>query len=390
MAATFPKKTLLDQDRVVFDLSDILHYPIKLAVESWHSGRPLHWFSYSDEGIQAEGRFLQAPGLPLFLLEDDQGKRLADGVPENITALAGQMPALSFELAQACAVFEPAQELAVDAPLLFILLVDFARKQPLSIGEFEQLLMQKRPVMLEAIGLPSSKSLARLLKRIELSPMLPWELEDIATVLRNPEFQVLLRHHPRVHLNHLRFLLRHHYPLWPGMLNLVNADTTTMDIAWLCRMIRDTLIMANNNDRALRAIDSHQTLQQVHDRLVARINLAGAPNAKVKRERDAMYLQQEHGKYPVPPLPATDSIEPLTSWLELLEEGATMHHCVSRYDFEVALKEVFIYRMVDPERLTVAVERKNHRWVLREVRGHCNSNPSTGALEVIQRWVEES
>lgn len=33
-----------------------------------------------------------------------------------------------------------------------------------------------------------------------------------------------------------------------------------------------------------------------------------------------------------------------------------MHHCVDSYDSPVALGDVFIYRMVEPERLTVSLE----------------------------------
>lgn len=389
MPATFPETTIPHQDCVVFDLSSILHYPIKLAVEGWRSARPLHWFSFSDEGILAEGRFLVAPGLPLFTLEDDQGQRISDHMPENIASLAGQMPALSFELAQACAVSQAARELAVDAPLLFILLVNHARKEPVSVEAFEQLLSQKRHALLELIGLAANKSLVRLLKRIELSPMLPWELEDIVTALLKPEFQILLRHHANVHLNHLRFLLRHRDPLWPGMLHMITATSTALDIAWLCRMIRDVRNLANGDNRPLQAVDSHRVLQQVHDRLVERFNQADAPNAARRREADAVVLEMEHGDYPTPPLPAADAIEPLTTWLELLEEGATMHHCVGSYDVHVACGDVFIYRLKDPQRLTIALERKNRQWVLGEVRGYCNSNPSVHALEIIQRWVDE-
>ena len=64
-----------------------------------------------------------------------------------------------------------------------------------------------------------------------------------------------------------------------------------------------------------------------------------------------------------------------------------MRHCVGSYDIPVSLGEVFIYRMMRPERLTISVEYKNEAWVVGEVRGVCNANPSEGSLDLIRRWV---
>ncbi|MDO6442231.1 PcfJ domain-containing protein [Marinobacter sp. 2_MG-2023] len=379
------KNSAPSENQVVFDLSAILNYPIQLVVQSWHSAEPLRWFSRNDDGIVAEGRFLKAPGLPLFTLEDQMGRRVSDGIPEDILAVTRLMPAMDFELAQACAASEAARELAESSPLLFILLVNHACSQPLSIDEFEQLLALKRTAILERAGLPGSKSLVRLVNRVELSPLLPWELEDVSRSLAQPEFLAVLRHHPNLHLNHLRFLLRQGQPLWTGMLNLVDRHSSALDITWLCRMIRDTLNMAAGNMQRLTRVSSGQELQEVHDQLVERFNSMGS---EAKRKAHAAALAQEHGVYPEPPLPAIDGIEPLESWLELLDEGSFMHHCVGSYDRFVALGEVFIYRMMEPERLTISVERRNNTWVIGEVRGIRNANPSPQALNIVQRWVE--
>src|SRR5690554_59332 len=150
------------ENPIVFNLAPFLNYPIQLIVQSWHSHRPLSWQSQNNEGVVAEGKFLEAPGLPLFTLADEEGRRISDDVPDSILVIAGLMPAMDFELAQACAMSQTACELAESAPLLFILLVNYARQQPLSIEEFENLLTLKRTVILERVGLPASKSLVRL------------------------------------------------------------------------------------------------------------------------------------------------------------------------------------------------------------------------------------
>lgn len=371
----------------VYDLSQILNYRIRVEVNRWDSEQPLHWASYNDEGQIASGQFLEPPGLPLFTLEDDKGRRLCDALPKAVSAVTSLMPAMDFVLAQACAASAAARELAEDAPLLFILAVDHARKQSCSLESFNAFLAGKRSEILKAVGLPGSRSLVRLVRRLALSPLLPWELEDIRAALQNPEYLALMRHHPHLHVNHLRLLNRVRQPLWPGLLNLVDEHTTAVELSWLYRMIRDSLAMAGGNEQALAAIHSRETLQAQHDRLVERFNRANSRNSEEKRQDLAKELSEEHGDYPKPPLGPIDGLEPLCSWLELLEEGATMRHCVGSYDVPVALGEVFIYRMVHPERLTISLECHNKTWVLGEVRGVCNSSPSEGALDWIRRWV---
>lgn len=372
----------------IFDLRPVLHYPIKLSVNQWDSERPLRWSSFNEDGIVAEGQFLEAPGLPLFTLEDDEGNRLSDSIPPELSRIAQLMPAMDFELAQACAVSVAARELALDSPLLFIFVVELARRKSLSVDEFEQLLTLRRADILQQLGFPGSKSLARLIRRISLSQLLPWELQDIDKVLRNSDYLALLRHHPSLHLNHLRLLLRQREPLWPGILNLVDEHSSALDISWVSRMTRDTLNMAGRNERVFAGIASRQALQALHDRLVQRFNREHGNDPEATRAALASQLALEHGDYPAQPVAVSHGIEPLVSWLELLEEGATMHHCVGSYEIPVASGEVFVYRMLEPERLTISLEHRNNRWVVGEVRGYCNANPSPGALDIVRRWVE--
>lgn len=375
-----PARQLSISTRVVFDLSVILNYDIQISVEDWHSETPLKWCSKTDESILAEGRFLEAPGLPLFTLEDETGKRISDGIPLPVLEITRLMPAMAFELAQACASSQAASELAESSPLLFILLVDYARNYSITREVFEEFLRLKRTTMLGHFGLLQNKSVVKLISRIELTPLLPWELKDVTDTLRQTEFIELLRHHPNVHLNHLRFLRRQKHPLWPGMLHLVDRNSTAIDITWLIRMIRDILEMAEDNALRLRQVHSRDALQELHDRLVGQFNRVQIAQTFVQSQRT--------DEYPEAPIRAIDGIEPLTSWSELLDEGVSMNHCVGSYDLRVAERKVFIYRMVHPERLTISLEYRNNRWVLGEVCKSRNANPSTAALDYIRRWVE--
>jgi len=373
-----------------FDLSEILRYPIEIIVEGWSSARPLHWVSTSEGETVAEGNFLESPGLPLLDLRDDDSCYLRNNIPEPVLNICANATSLEFEVAQACAISGAAYELAMDTPLLFILLVSTCKQQGTGIDLFLALVGLKRRDILTYIGLPASNSLARIIKRLALRKMTPWELDDVIAVLCDDAAIKLLRHHPNIHLNHLTFIRKFPGTLWPGSLNLVEADSGLQSINWACRLIADVERLSADNQKTLRQINSRQGLQDLHDRLVERFNANNSEDSEVFRRAKARALEKEHGPYPAPPVPESTRIQALKSWSALLDEGRTMHHCVGAYDIMVAAEEVFIYKMEEPERLTIALENKSGNWVLGEIRGYCNANPESTALELIHRWLKAS
>jgi len=370
-----------------FDLSAAFTHPMKILLHGWNSPTPFHWYSQNDNEILATGAFLQSPGLPLLSLTDHEGRRLEDNIPEPVLEVIRLAPFLDFEIAQASASSGAALQLAEDCPLLLILAVHHAKRARLARKDFHTLLCQRRPTLLEKIGLPGSQSLNRLIKRIALAPMLPRELDDAIQVLCTDRVQPFLRHHRNLHLNHLLFLARYRQVLWPGLLFLVDVRSRSGDFPWLCRMIRDVMALTNQNESLLRQVCSREGLQELHDRLVDRFNQEDSQQAEKHHKSLAIELEREHGLFPKPPLPEVEGITALSSWFDLLNEGAIMRHCVGSYDDIIASGEVFIYRMHQPERLTIAVRRKGPLWILSEARGKRNSNPSEEAMERIQRWL---
>lgn len=370
-----------------FDLSPALNYPIELHVNGWQSSAPLHWRSLRDGYVVAEGEFLQAPGLPLLFLTDTRSQCLADHIPNTVLAISEIAPWLQFELAQACAYSTHAQELAKDAPLLFILLVSVFAEHPQGLKVFERLVQSKRKDILRFVGVPASNSLVRLIRRIELLPITPWELDSFREVFSDPELLKLLRHHPEPHTNHMRFLMRHRGHRFPGMMFLVDANSNARDISWLCRVLGDVERLSQGNIQHFEKVRTKHQLQEVHDDLVTCFNRDHGVNSEEYRQTQADALAEEHGEFPAPPIPETHRIQALKSWRSLLDEGRTMHHCVGIYDSLVASGDVFIYQMHEPERLTISVERSGHGWILGEARGYCNANPSSNALELVHRWI---
>ncbi|MEC9021064.1 MAG: PcfJ domain-containing protein [Pseudomonadota bacterium] len=359
------------------DLSGQLGYPLTLEIQGWYGSQPFSWKSVSDGAVVAESRFLQPPGLPLDILRT-QDNTLDQGVPSELVALGDHAPFMRYAVYQACACLPAAKQLAEDSPLLLVLTLDWAQRLSIEQGELAVWLSDKRARLLEIIGLPGSSSLARLLRRIPLTPIASWQLDALRKCLQQPEALALLRHLARPNLNHVWFLNR--FPAsWPKLLEMIEQNASLHTIVWLQRMVEDIQRLAPNGTQIYRASDT-QTLQQLHDDLVARFNA-------LSRESHGAALAMQYGDYPEVPHPGDADIVALESWDALLAEGTQMHHCIGSYAAQIAARQVFVYHMQAPEVLTVALTPQGGKWGLQEARGYCNALPGEAALAAIQRWL---
>ena len=359
------------------DLSGQLGYPLVLEIQGWYGSQPFSWRSVSDGAVVAESRFLQSPGLPLDIL-CIQNNTLEQGVPAELVALGDHAPFMRYAVYQACACLPSAKQLAEDSPLLLVLTLDWAQRLNIEQAELAVWLSDKRARLLEIIGLPGSASLARLLRRIPLTPIASWQLDALRKCLQQPDALGLLRHLTHPNLNHVWFLNR--FPAsWPKLLEMIEQNASLHTIVWLQRMVEDIQRLAPNGTQLYRVSDT-QALQQLHDALVERFNA-------LSRGKRAAALTLKYGDSPEAPIPSHTDIVALESWDALLAEGTQMHHCIGSYAAQIAARQVFVYHMQSPEVLTIALAPQGGKWGLQEARGYCNALPSEASLEAIQRWL---
>jgi hypothetical protein len=127
----------------------------------------------------------------------------------------------------------------------------------------------------------------------------------------------------------------------------------------------------------LKPFRSSSEIWAQHDKLVEWL----APQIRQER-KDLCDLV-----FPPPPLSGTPSIHPITSSELLLEEGKTQHHCASIYAEAVATGHVYFYRMFEPERVTICIERCNEAWVLKEAKTTCNAEIQPDTSRQISVWL---
>jgi hypothetical protein len=96
--------------------------------------------------------------------------------------------------------------------------------------------------------------------------------------------------------------------------------------------------------------------------------------------------------FPPPPFPGTDTIRPLTTPAELIEEGDLQHNCVgNRVTYEPYVRRglCYIYRVLAPERATLSmISRGTVSWSIGELKTARNHTVSRETWRVVREWLD--
>lgn len=239
------------------------------------------------------------------------------------------------------------------------------------------LLRKPRTAMLEWLGFPPAPWVARVLGKVVPGAVSVRLLRYLRTALRAESVPKAFLHLPRLDLGTLRILTDPELHPLAAFSLLVEIDRSRMASMRAAYLLRDAAHMyaARHGGRALPAQRSLAGLQRVHDELVERQN----------REGERAMLQLE---LPPAPVSGTESIIPLTTPAEILEEGRAMHHCVFRYVPEVARGVTYIYRVLEPERATVSLVRRGQTWSVGQLSGIANARVAGATAAAVHGWVE--
>jgi len=105
------------------------------------------------------------------------------------------------------------------------------------------------------------------------------------------------------------------------------------------------------------------------------------------RDRPSRWVCLPEMVLPRPPLPGTDTIIPLLTGRDLLNEGTAMHNCVASLYRSVINGTSAFYRMTAPERATLSLEREDGVWRLGQLAGPKNSSVSQQAYAAVYSWL---
>jgi hypothetical protein len=244
------------------------------------------------------------------------------------------------------------------------------------------------------LGFPPGESSVRILRKIPPAACSFPVLLRIRDQLQDPASLQFLRHARSLNATTAALLqkpnLRPH--LSPRLLDDDFSGVPPDRAHPLVGMLADVVGMF----RFLR-IPSHTRfrnlaeVQQAHDHLVQQLVEIGInpPNTPVPG-RITDLTESLAFPFPSPPVPGSSNILPLIRPIELLQEGREMHHCVGSYIPQVQEGSTYIYRVLAPERATLALHRYDNSWSLGQIYGPFNEPVQPSTREAIRSWLEQA
>jgi hypothetical protein len=202
----------------------------------------------------------------------------------------------------------------------------------------------------------------------------------------------------------VRRKLWHH--VGPQLLHEAAEDP---DDGFVFFQLRDTIDMAAELGRLgeVGVVPSMAALVQLHDRLREDYETRAQRNLQAVRRREAQPREEATPPLlaqPIPappgptpgeralrePPPAPPGFAPLRTPQELREEGREMKHCVGSYRRRVERGECFLYRVLQPERATLAVRWSKTRsvWSVDQLRGFQNARVRPETALLARDWLE--
>jgi hypothetical protein len=226
--------------------------------------------------------------------------------------------------------------------------------------------LRRQRTILEWLGFPGTESMARVIRKIPPVAAAPIPLRLFRNMVRSePAALRLAAHLPVINaaVLELFFDMRVLDLATPGLLSeIVACDSDERTAA---DMIRDVLAMVGEMDANrtvkpfanLRKVRSFhdEALQEYHDWQIGRVEAQRAACLKAKKEREQRRLDPRKQPFPPPPVPGTNDIVPVESYPDLRREGRDQCNCVASYLPRILKGHVYIYRVLAPERATLAI-----------------------------------
>jgi hypothetical protein len=237
----------------------------------------------------------------------------------------------------------------------------------------------KQKVLVQQFGFPATDAVVNILKKVPAESASLRRLGRLRDALGNPEIQKVLSHLGVVNAGVIE--LAGDSEFWrqtsPRLLREVSESLAEKYRADTAEALHQILIM----QQALRK--EHQSIFQSRNQLL-----------RVQDELALEYCQKAPAAikacvFPRPPLPgAANCIIPLRTPADLLEEGDAQDNCVATYAKRVEDGDVFIYRVLFPERATLSVVRgENGTWERGELKTARNASVSPATERAVEEWL---
>lgn len=362
---------------------------LSMQVMSWEEGCKVVTCSFK------EIPFDDIPDVPIlsaFMFEgmkEHPLRRYAESVPTDVACQISKSPYDQLTSLRLCAVSERARQLLMSAPVLFWYVApEILRRSTGKPDQVNRLLGMRRRELLGLVCDGASKAHIRLLSRFPL-PDLSFDCRSILQlILSAPDVigllghvetidwalcQSLLRYRDAILTKVGRSLLCSKLPLHDKITKLRDLKQLLDDVIML-----GTALNIKYPEIVAQACRDWNNLFRLHEKWSERVNKADFEDMIAEIGNDL----------PLPPFSGCQGIEPISTVLDLLEEGSCMHHCVGSYVEKIRSGHSYIYKVTFPERSTLELRRyPGKHWHIGQAKGYCNHNVSMETTKYIQKWL---
>ncbi|OGV68101.1 MAG: hypothetical protein A2283_18865 [Lentisphaerae bacterium RIFOXYA12_FULL_48_11] len=318
-------------------------------------------------------------------------------IPDNFKAIIAPFPSHQWMLLRLLYEGKACVELAQANPILVYCIAnnaEFRTKPEDRITIMAKLCLKKQKELLEWLGFPCTPATVRLLQKILPEAVNPSILRMFRTAIKTTEFSKTLGH-----MNHIN----------AGVMALITnkniADFITPKLLLEISEHQEERINSPESDLLFETCSMFETIraqhrikkpifesiagiQAIHDEILPQYNEAITLPVIPRRKRSKGEKVKHPSQFENIPMPETDDIIPIRSPREFYREGQNMHHCVTTYLNEVQNGRMYIYRVLKPERATLALRPKvNGSWRISQIRGVCNKEVEEPTLQVVKEWL---
>ncbi|MGC3991634.1 MAG: hypothetical protein QM796_18485 [Chthoniobacteraceae bacterium] len=300
------------------------------------------------------------------------------------SAVIARLPSHHAEVVELIRRHHQAQDLVTTNPALAFCIAnadnwDTRRLTP--IADFQAHLLQvRRRQALHLLGFPGQENVVRILAKITPEACSLPLLLRLRKSLTIPLLQELLQHLRIIDLGAMFLAAYWHWPkhATPALFNRLAILCQDGEMPLELKLFNSAVhLLRHFPDQQHRRFQTIKEVETCRESLLQR---------HFQLEEPACPLLGA-GDFPVPPIPGTSTIIPLSTIESLEEEGELQHHCVADYEYSVRRKELYCYRVLKPERATLAIFRSEGRWLIHELLGAGNSQVSERTVKAVTRWL---
>ena len=280
-------------------------------------------------------------------------------------------------------------DLAISNPALAFYLAQKLDGDVEKIKSLQCSKMRQREIM-EFIDCPATKAGVKLISKIHPGSI---SQENWRKILRIVCSELSAEKTPLRHISQINFgvmeIVNDPAALNAASANLleeVSKDHREKYRGRVVHMIKSALEMQSElkQQRIVSHFPDMKRLCEVHDRISIQYR-------RRIRQLNSAQLAAEAGIFQDPPFPGEPGkIEPIICPEQLVDEGESQGNCVASYARRMASGNLYIYRVLHPQRATLSIVKKNRGWVVGELEAKYNSAASKETEKFVADWLRRS